>query len=122
MPLVARAETNQLFPYRVLFREHPSLSVDPWNHPSWRGKMNAQPVSGKPASRRFPGMMRTGSPIRLPPEKHESFLIQILFHSRASCVSWATFFMTHPRYQRHPAGKTSVAVEPLCLVVVSQIA
>src|SRR4029079_2674585 len=52
MPLVVRAEPNQLFPYRVLFREHPSLSVDQWNRPSWRAKMNAQPASGKRAARR----------------------------------------------------------------------
>src|SRR6266550_3929829 len=42
MPPVAPAETTGLFPNRVLFREHPSLSVDQRNRPSWRAKMNAQ--------------------------------------------------------------------------------
>src|SRR5712672_581728 len=45
MPLVARAETNGLLPHQVLFREHPSLSVDQWNRPSWRAKMNAHPAT-----------------------------------------------------------------------------
>src|SRR5438874_12018301 len=51
MPPVARAETNGLFPHRVLYREHPSLSVDQPNRPSWRAKMNAQPAFGKPPAR-----------------------------------------------------------------------
>ena len=39
------AATTRLFPHRVLFREHTSLSVDQWNRPSWRAKMNAQPAT-----------------------------------------------------------------------------
>src|SRR5712672_2945662 len=45
MPPVARVGTTGLFPHRVLFREHPSLSVDQPNRPSWRAKMNAQPAT-----------------------------------------------------------------------------
>ena len=52
------AATTRLFPHRVLFREHPSLSVDQWNRPSWRAKMNAHPASGKPPPRQARNIQR----------------------------------------------------------------